>query len=127
MVSGLSLSALSTEQTPGTGKKAQAGMKRKQEQTFSRGQCQAWRLPWSENKLPVAGGQDADVGTCQRHRTESQLRWSNELETSGGCVLGERGRAVALHGQLIKAASVGRPHSSGLGFRVIRSTGGTSR
>lgn len=55
----------------GSGKKTRRGTKkRKSEKTFYWCWCWAWQLPWSKNKLLMAVGQDADIGTCQRQTAQ---------------------------------------------------------
>jgi len=64
MVSGQNL-GIFYKMKVGHGKKTRPGMKRrKPEKAFYCCWCWAWHLPWSKNKLLMAVGQDADVGTC---------------------------------------------------------------
>lgn len=79
MVSGQSLGTFYKIKM-GIGKKAQPGMKRrKSEKTFYWYWCWTWQLPLSKNKLPMAVGQDADIGTCQRQTAEvaaALVKWA---------------------------------------------------
>lgn len=80
MVSGQSWGTSGQNENRGLLRKPSQGWKEeKSEKTFYWCWYWVWQLPLSKNKLPMAVGQEADIGTCQRQTAEvaaALVKWA---------------------------------------------------